>query len=50
MKENKIYEVIKNIGYSDEEVYYTTNCKYEADEEAMNLNSRGYPSTYRLKK
>ena len=47
--QEKIYEVIKNIGYSDEEVYYTTSCEYEADEEMMNLDAQGYPSTYRVK-
>ena len=46
----KIYEVIKNVGYPEQEVYLTTECIYEADEAVMNLDSRGYPATYRLKK
>jgi len=51
MKQSKkIYEVIKNVGCPDETVYMTTDCPYEAHEEMMNLDSRGYPSTYRLKK
>jgi hypothetical protein len=51
MKQSKkIYEVIKNVGYPEQTVYMTTECPYEADEQVMNLESRGYPSTYRLKK
>ena len=50
MKTKRIYEVIKNKGYNDEEVVLTTTCVYEADEEMMNLDAQGYPSTYRLKK
>ena len=46
----KIYEVIKNVGYPEQEIYLITNCPYEADEAVMNLESRGYPSTYRVKK
>lgn len=50
MKTTKIYEVIKNAGYEDQEIVLTTSCVYEADEEMMNLDAQGYPSTYRLKK
>lgn len=50
MKTTRIYEVIKNKGYNNEEVVLTTTCVYEADEEMMNLDAQGYPSTYRLKK
>ena len=47
---NKTYEVIKNVGYPEQEIYLTTNCPYQADEAVMDLDSRGYPSTYRIKK
>lgn len=47
--QEKIYEVIKNVGYPEQEIYLTTTCPYEADEAVMNLDSRGYPSTYRKK-
>ena len=50
MKTTKIYEVIKNRGYQNEEIVLTTNCVYEADEAVMDLDAQGYPSTYRLKK
>ena len=46
----KIYQVIKNRGLENEKIVLTTNCEYEAHEEMMNLDSHGYPSTYRLKK
>tara|TARA_R110002153_G_scaffold57600_2_gene158281 strand:- start:3 stop:155 length:153 start_codon:yes stop_codon:yes gene_type:complete len=50
MNTKKTYQVIKNRGYDDAEVVLTTTCEYEASEEMMQLNSLGYPSTYRLKK
>ncbi len=46
----KIYEVIKNVGYPEQEIYLITDCPYEAHEEVMNLDSRGYPAKYRIKK
>ena len=50
MKTTKIYEVIKNAGYEDQEIVLTTTCVYEAHEEVMNLDAQGYPSKFRLKK
>lgn len=44
----KLYKVIKNYGYEDEEIFLVTDCIYTADEVTMDLDSRGYPSTYKL--
>lgn len=44
----KLYKVIKNYGYEDEDIVLVTDCVYTADEAAMDLNSRGYPSIYKL--
>lgn len=49
MKATKIYEVIKNAGFEDQEIVLTTTCVYEADEEVMNLDARGYPSKFRTR-
>lgn len=50
MKTKKTYQVIKNIGYPEAEVVLTTTSEAKAIEEVMNLDSRGYPSDYIVKK
>jgi hypothetical protein len=46
----KLYQVIKNVGYPEAEIVHTTNSINRAYDMVLELDQRGYPSTYILKR